>query len=215
MSFQTAKLSLTLTPFNVMHLRGITPPELLILRELHHKESNGSPIGADLQLEEGEALTIDEPEKAAEAEYFHGGSGRHVPAKEAIPAKTHVRTQREEIERLSKKYHCAIPHIPGSKNVFTETFGAGMNVGLPETFDVVCDKLVINRPLPVGEVIKPNFEADDLGKKSRADLVLDAAKLGIKVGQTESVHSIIGKIVVGRSDIGSAGSSDPNAPIGE
>lgn len=199
MSFQTAKLSLTTAPHNTIVLRGVTPPELFLLRELHHRESNGSPIGSDLQLEEGEAVTIDEPEKAAEPEYFHTGSGKGVPAKPFVPAVTHVRTQREEIERLRKKYHCGIPHIPGSKMVFNETFGAGSNVELPEKFSVVCDRLGLDNPIPFGQSPKVNFEVEDLGKKSRADLVLDAVALGIKVSQTDSIHSLIGKIVVTKS----------------
>ena len=99
MSFQLAKFSLTLHPASIQFMRDVTPPELMILQQLHFKESSGSPIGADLQLQSNTAVTVDVDEKPFEPEYFHSGTGKIVPAKPAIPAVTHTRTGNRQAEQ--------------------------------------------------------------------------------------------------------------------
>ena len=178
MSFQLCKFSLTLHPFNIMHMRGVTPPELVILRELHFKESNGSPIGADLQLEPGEAVTVEIEGKAEEPEYFHQGTGKTIAKKDAVPPVTHPRTNREEIERLKRKYIAKIPGKQDSKDVFTECFGSSPMVKLPETFDEVLPQIGLfdegtgkGLILPAdAEVAEEDDGGQDLGDKTRAEL---------------------------------------------
>ena len=202
MAFQTAKVTLTLHKDNVMVLYGITPPELMILRELHYKESAGTPIGDNLQLLPDPAVEIDQPGKAAEPEYFHTGTGKTVPDKDAIPPVTHVRTNREEVDRLKRKYIAPIPHTPGNTPVFVEIFGASPAVKLPETFDEVLPGLGLNPILPVDAVIEVNPEVNDLAGKLRSELVTEAVKLGLTVKQTDSKEQLIGAIIVAKSKIG-------------
>jgi hypothetical protein len=211
MSFQTAKFSLTLHKDHVTFLTGITPPQLMILASLHWKESQGTPIGADLQLEPGVALTVDQEGKAAEAGYFHQGSGRQVEPKEAVAPVTHVRTMREEAERLKKKYACTIPHTPGNTRVFTELFGSSPAVRLPETFDEVLEGLGLPGILPVdGKVDKQPDEVTDLAKLERHELVTKAIALKVKINQTDSKETIIGKILVAASEKPAGASEAPS-----
>ena len=202
MSFQTAKFSLTLHKDNVMHVRGITPPELLILRELHYKESAGTPIGPDLQLEPDEAVTVDQPSKGAEPEYFNSTAGKIIPAKEAVSAVTHVRTNREEVDRLKRKYIAKVPHNPESKGVFVDLFGPSPAVKLPEKFEDILEAIGIDAILPVEATIKENPEVNDLAGKLRHELVTEAVKLGLTVKQTDSKEQLIGAIIVAKSKIG-------------
>ena len=205
---QTCKFSLTLNPFNVMFVRGITPAELTILQQIHFKESSGSPIGEDLQLEPGEALTVDLEGKAAEPEYFHQGTGKTVPFKPAEPPVTHVRTNREELERLRKKYRCAIPHIPGSKNAVNEIYGTTPNVRLPETFDEVLSSMGLvdettGKPLilPADVSLPDNQEARDLEGKTRAELVQMAIPLKLTVRPSETKEALIAKIIKAQAPV--------------
>ena len=202
MSFQLAKFSLTLHPASIQFMRDVTPPELMILQQLHFKESSGSPIGADLQLQSNTAVTVDVDEKPFEPEYFHSGTGKIVPAKPVIPAVTHTRTNREEIARLSKKYKCPVPHNPGSKNVFIELFGSSPAVNLPQTFDEVLPSMnLIDEAtgkgliLPADVIVAADPMADDLNKLLRHELVTKAAALKLTVRQTDSKEMLIGKIV--------------------
>ena len=192
---QTCKFTLTLHPFHSVPMRGVTPAELVILRELHFKESNGSPIGDDLQLEAGEAQTVEVEEQASQAEYFHQGSGKTVPAKIAVPAQTHKRTDREEIDRLKRKYIAPIPHIKGSKPAFFQIFGESPMVRLPETIEEVLQQIGIAGILPPDAVIEDNPEAEELADLSRAELVTKAVKLGLTVKANDGKEAIISKII--------------------
>ena len=198
---QTAKLSLTLNPTNIQFIRGVTPAELVILHALHFKESNGSPIGDDLQLEDGEALTVEVPEKAQEPEYFHAGSGKVVPEKPFIPAVAHTRTDAEEAERLKKKYSAKPPHIKDAKPVFEHCFGTSLLVKFPQTFDEVLPALGLRSILPADSVTEASPMADELEKKTRSDLVAMALGLKLTVGQRDSKEAIIDAIVAAQNAV--------------
>jgi len=200
---QTCKFSLTLHPANIMHMRGVTPAELVILRELHFKESNGSPIGSDLQLEPGEALTIDDEGKAAQPGYFHQGSGKFVDPVEAVPPVTHKRTNREEIERLKRKYLAKIPGKKDSQGVFVDCFGASPMVQLPETFDEVLTQIgLFDEGTGKSLILPADAEVSDEGDggqglddKTRAEVVAIAVGLKLAVRPTDSKGVVIGKIL--------------------
>lgn len=199
---QTCKFSLTLHPANIMHLRGVTPAELLILHQLHFKESNGSPIGADLQLEPGEALTVDDEGKAAQPGYFHQGSGKFVDPVEAVPPVTHKRTQREEIERLKRKYVAKIPGKKDSAGAFVDCFGTSPMVQLYEKFEEVLERIGKRDEVTGDYLILPaevEFAEDDgnqkLADKTRSEIVAIALPLKIAVRPTDSKDTIIGKIL--------------------
>ena len=200
---QTCKFSLTLHAANIMQMRGVTPPELVILRELHFKESNGSPIGADLQLEPGEALTVEVPGKAAEPEYFHQGTGKTIPAKPAVPAVTHTRTNREEVERLRKRYVAKTPHNQTSKGVFIDCFGESPLVRLPQTFDEILPTIGLfdegtgkGLILPAdAEISEEDDGGQDLAKKTRPEIISMAVALKLAVRPTDSKEVIIAKIL--------------------
>lgn len=200
---QTCKFSLTLHAANIMHLRGVTPAELVILRELHFKESNGSPIGADLQLEPGEALTVDDEGKAAQPGYFHQGSGKFVDPVDAVPPVTHKRTNREEVERLKRKYIAKIPGKKDSRGVFIDTFGESPMVQLPETFDQVLPQIgLFDEGTGKGLILPADVEVSDeddggqdLDKKTRAEVVSIAVALKLAVRPTDSKGVIISKIL--------------------
>ena len=207
MPFQTAKFSLTLHKDHVVFKTGVTPPELAILRGLHYKEAQGSPIGDDLQLEEGFAQTVDREGKPEEGEYFIHGSGKVVPMKAAVPPETHDRTQEEEIERLTKKYATTMPHTPSNTLVFVELFGSPETATLPESFDAVVKRFKLPGILPVeakAEVM-PRSVAN-LVKLDRHELVTKAAELDIVVGAKDSKETIIGKIVMAQNP--------PSEPVG-
>lgn len=195
---QTAKFSLTLHPANVTYLRGVTPAELLILQQLHWKESQGTPIGDDLQLESGEAQTIEVEEKAAQSEYFHAGSGKIVPAKDFVPAVTHKRTQHEEAARLARKYTAKAPHIKDGKPIFVELFGNGPIYRLPETFEEILPGIGKQSILAADKVIETSIEADDLSKKTRAELVAEAIKLKLTVKQNATPDQLIVAILAAK-----------------
>ena len=198
---QTAKFSLTLNPTNIQYVRGITPPELVILHALHFKESNGSPIGDDLQLESGEALTVEVPEKAGESEYFHAGSGKIVPEKPFVAAVAHARTDAEEAERLKKKYSAKPPHVKDAKPVFEHCFGTSLLIKFPQTFEEVLPALGLRSILPADLVTVANPVADDLEKKSRSDLVAMALSLKLPVAQRDSKEAIIDAIVAAQKPV--------------
>ena len=125
---QIAKVLIVCSQQSKQFREGITPAEALLLRKLHFKESNGSPLE---QLEViGEARTIDVPFKRGEAAYFNQNAGRHIDATPATPEQSHPRTNAEEIARLKHKYTGIIE----GKSAFEATFGNGAMLRLPETF---------------------------------------------------------------------------------
>lgn len=192
---QTCKFTLTLNPASSIHLRGVTPAELVCLRELHFKESAGSPIGADLQLEPGEALTVDMEGKAAEPEYFHQGSGKMVPEKEAAQPVTHKRTDKEEIERLRRKYNSKPPHVKNAAVVFEHCFGTGSMVRIPQSFDEVLERIGIDQILPENHEFVDTESVAGLAKLSRFELVNQAVNLKLKVKPSDSKEQIAANIL--------------------
>jgi hypothetical protein len=201
---QTCKFTLTLNPASSIHLRGVTPAELVCLHALHFKESAGSPIGADLQLEPGEALTVDVPGKAGEGEYFHTGTGKQVLAKEPIPAITHARTDKEEIERLKRKYNSKPPHIKNAPVVFEHAFGAGSMVRIPHTFDEVLERLGIGSILPEDHEFVDTASVAGLLKLSRFELANEALTLKLKVKPSDSKEQIVANILDARAKLEAA-----------
>jgi len=192
---QTAKFTLTLHPFHSVPLRGVTPAELVVLRELHFKESQGTPIGPDLQLEPGEAVTVEQEGRAGEPEYFNQQSGKVVPAKPEVPPVTHKRTDQEEIARLKRKYVAPIPHIKGSKPAFAQTFGESAMVALPQTFDEVLERLGLPGILPDNAETIDTTSVDGLVKLSRFELVQRAVDLKLRVKSTDQKNEIAAAIL--------------------
>lgn len=198
---QIANGLVILSPENQQFKYGVTPAEALILYRLHKVYANGTPLG-DFFIQPGEALTVDAEGKPAEEEYFNQVTGRHVPAKPAVPAVTHKRTQAEEIARLKKKYTGNITEGGQNVTAFVATFGSGMVISLPETF------AEIERAIggtPEHPLFKQDHEqarttaltarANELASRLRADLCDLAIGLKLKVHAQDAKESIIAAII--------------------
>ena len=125
---------------------GITPAEVLVLTQIHSPgvDRGQYPVIVDAVLNDGEAVTIETPSVAAEEEQ-HLLGGKVIPAKEAVPAKTHTRTDAEEYDRLKAKYHQTVDGDP-KKTVVSQLFNA-LNPSLPKTFGDI-GLTVAETPLP-------------------------------------------------------------------
>jgi len=172
---------------------GVTPPEVLILHMMHFKESNGSPL-KDFVVLPGEAVTVDFDGKIAEPEYFHQGTGKTIPAKPAVPAVTHKRTNREEIERLKRKYTGNIER----KTAFAAAFGDAKVITLPDTFEEIVELVGISFPKAKAESLNPS-EAElhraELAALKRPELVKIALSFKLQVSPKDSVEAIVDAII--------------------
>lgn len=92
-------------------LKGITPAELLIIAEMHTKRAGKHPI---------HGLTPDS-DPAQTVELDNDGN--------PLPEQTHVRTDREEADRLRNKYG-----HNSEKKYWFDTLYPGQSPKLPESF---------------------------------------------------------------------------------
>jgi hypothetical protein len=195
---ELAKGTVILSPENKQSKEGMTPGEVLILHRLHFRNANGSPLGGDWKVY-GTALTVDVPAKAGEPEWFNQQSGKVVPATPAIPAKTHKRTNREEVERLRRKYTGTVKDDAGRNiPVFQAVFGTASNVQLPQTFDEIEDAVGQSFPQLSAEVValsEADHERAALLKQRRPELVRLAIEHKLKVDVEDDNSAIVDAIL--------------------
>jgi hypothetical protein len=192
-NMQIANGIVVLTPENQQPVRGVTPPEVLILHRLHFKESNGSPL-KDFVIQPGEAVMVEVPERAAEEEYFNQNSGKMVAARPAVPAKTHPRTPGEEAQRLKRKYSGVIE----GKTAFEATFGSASVINLPKTFADIEDIVGITFSKSTDEAAEPSHADnrwEELISKSRTELVEIAIGLKLKTDPADGKETIVDAII--------------------
>lgn len=132
---QTINCGLKLNEYHTGTSEGVTPAEVLVLTAIHSPgvDRGVFPVIVDPVLS-ADAITIDEPAQPAE-EASVLNNGKKIPAKEAVEAVTHARTQIEEYERLKRKYTQTLEGDP-KKHVVTQLF-PGANPSLPETFEEI------------------------------------------------------------------------------
>ncbi|MDE2098692.1 MAG: hypothetical protein KGL39_15670 [Patescibacteria group bacterium] len=195
---QIANGTVILSPENQQVKYGITPAEALILYKLHRVYANGTPLG-DLTIQPGEAVTIEAEGKPAEEAYFNQHTGRHVEAKPAVPAKTHKRTQAEEIARLKRKYTGNITEDGVSRTAFIATFGSSIGVRLPETFaeiEEVTGHVFHEAGHQAAEPTEAATRRLELMGKMRADLaILAVDDYRLKVHKDDSKEAIVNGIL--------------------
>jgi hypothetical protein len=193
---QIANGTVILSPENHQYKHGITPAEALLLKELHFQYSNGTPLGPDFVIQKGEALTVEQEGKPAEEEYFNQNTGKHVPAKPAVPAKTHPRTNAEEVERLRKKYTGNITKNGVSLPAFQAVFGMSRTVKLPETFAEIEEACGIQfHESEIPGHTEDKQRAFDLSKRTRPELCEMALALKLKIAAGDSKDFIIASII--------------------
>lgn len=192
---QIANGTLILCPENHKPVYGITPAEAVILFKMHFQNANGSPLG-DFFIQEGEAVTIEVPEKSAEPAYFNQASGKHVDAVDAIPAKTHKRTNAEEITRLKKKYTGIVTENGIAMPAFAAAFGSAASVKLPETFaELEIGYIFKDKAEPSAFEVGQKTRAQELGGKVRVALCEIATALNVKVHSQDTKEQIINAIL--------------------
>jgi len=199
---EIAKGSVRLSVENVQWKQGITPAEALILHRLHFKNANGSPLGNDFKVY-GHAVTVDEPAKAGEPEWFNQHSGKVVPARPPVPEVSHKRTQREEISRLKRKYTGSVKEGGRTLPVFEAVFGTASTVRLPETFDEIED--AVGQEFPPLQDETPALTEEDhyrieLAGKGRAEIVKTALEHKLKVDPADESATIVAAIMEARAD---------------
>jgi hypothetical protein len=192
---QTANGIVILSPEHHQHKTGVTPAEVLLLHKMHFQYSNGSPL-KDFFIQKGEAITVDQEGKPAEEAYFNQHTGRNVPAKSAVPAVTHTRTNLEEVARLKKKYTGVIDGKPA----FEAVFGSTSALKLPQTFEEIAEQVGIEfheQPAEGDAVAKRevNQRKDDLLRLSRPDVSAIANSHKIKVHAEDTKETIVVKII--------------------
>lgn len=198
-SFQTANGIVILSPENHQHKTGLTPPEVLILHNLHREYANGSPLG-DFFVQKGEAVTIDEPGKAAEEEYYNPSTGKTVPAKPAVAPKSHPRTNAEEVARLKRKYTGNITVGGVATPAFIAVFGSALTVKLPTTFAEIEEAVGItfHEQPAAGDALvtrEINERKDSLLKLTRPDVAAISVGMKIKVHAQDTKETIVMRIV--------------------
>ena len=198
---QIANGILVLSPENVQHVRGVTPAEVLILHAMHFQYAKGTPLG-DFYIQEGVAETVDVEGKPATEEEYNPGTGKTIPARAAIPAKTHKRTNAEECARLRRKYTGNISKNGQSKPAFEAVFGGNPVVKLPETFDEIGEFVGHTEEQPIFKSLDAAPKDDLIRTRrqalialGRADVVTLAISKKLKVHAGDSVEEIVGAII--------------------
>lgn len=185
-------------PHSIDVKRELTPAEVLLLATIHHKNSQGSPLGDDWAVT-GEAITVEVPSIPAEDESFNPQTGKTTPAKPAVPAKTHKRTNAEEVARLRKKYVNARVRLENGTEAeaFSSVF-PGIMPKLPQTFDEIEEAVGKQFP-PLSDAPKPISDAKAyrtlLLDKPRHALVTMALKLKLKIEVADDNTTIVDKII--------------------
>ncbi|MEI6195400.1 MAG: hypothetical protein WCS42_13830 [Verrucomicrobiota bacterium] len=189
---QIANGTVILSPENHQFKYGLTPAEALILFKLHFQNSNGTPLG-DLFIQDGEALTVDAEAKPGEEAYFNQNAGKHIEAKAAVPAVTHVRTQAEEVERLKRRY----TGIISGKPAFEAVFGSTLGVRLPDTFADIAGIVGKHFHKQTEEVAHSaeKLRTLALSAKTRPELCEVAISHKLKIHATDSKDYVIAAII--------------------
>lgn len=198
---QIANGLVILSPENQQFKYGITPGEALVLYRLHKVYANGTPLG-DFFIQPGEAVTVETEGRPAEEEYFNPVTGKTVPAKPAVPAVTHPRTQAEEIARLKRKYTGNLTEGGQTHTAFAATFGTGANVRLPETFAEIEEMIGGTREHPIfqsdaaqARMTARAARAHELASRLRSDLCDLAIGLKLKVHSQDTKECLIAAIL--------------------
>lgn len=185
---------------NQIAVRDVTPAEVLILSAMHFKESNGSPL-KDFTVQPGEALTVDFEEKLPQPGYFNVNIGKQIPDVPGVPARTHKRTNAEEIARLKKKYTGTIRLDDGSnKPGFEAVFGSNRIITLPQTFAEIAEIVGIEFPKASDSDDSGPTEAqmrrEELMGMKRHELAEIAIKEHkLKVAPSDTVEAIVDAII--------------------
>ena len=119
---------------------GVTPAEALVLNAIHYPGVNDNAEKPQFPVivspvADGVALTEDSPSVPAEEQRLNPLTGKVIPAVPAIPAKTHERTDAEELARLKRKYTQTLDGDP-KKHIVTQLF-PGIAPKLPATFEEI------------------------------------------------------------------------------
>jgi len=133
----TIKCGLKLNEYHTGVDVGITPAEALVLNAIHYPGVNDNSEKPQFPViispvADGVALTEDQPSVPAEEQKLNPLTGKLVPAVAAIPAKTHERTDAEELARLKRRYTQTLDGDP-KKHIVTQLF-PGISPKLPATF---------------------------------------------------------------------------------
>jgi hypothetical protein len=152
---QIAKGFITITPDNKQFRYDITPAEAMVLHKLHFKNSNGSPL-SDLVIT-GEATTVETPFRRGEPAWVNPITGTVTPAVNDVLEKSHKRTNKEEAERLRRKYTGMVKSGNATVSVFLAVFGDVAMPKLPATFSEIVEVL--------GETVVTGDEREKSGKK--------------------------------------------------
>ena len=132
---QTINCGLKLNEYHTGVATGVTPAEALVITAIHSPGVDAGQFPAIVSpVLAGEAVTVDSPAVPAEEEQ-HLLGGRVIPAKDAIPAKTHPRTDAEELARLKNRYTQTLEGDP-KKHVVSQLF-PGIAPKLPATFEEI------------------------------------------------------------------------------
>lgn len=195
---EIAQGSIRRNPHSIDFKRDLTPAEVLLLATIHHKNAQGSPLGDDWAVY-GEAITVESPSKPAEDKTFNSVTGETTEARPAVPAKTHKRTNAEEVARLRKKFANARVRLDNGSEA--EAFSAvfpGVMPKLPQTFDEIEDAVGKQFP-PLSAPDKVDSEAvayrNLLLAKPRHALVTMALKLKLKVEVADDNTTIVDRII--------------------
>lgn len=196
---EIAKGTVRRNPHNSDVKYNLTPAEVMLLHAIHFKNAQGSPLGDDFAVY-GEAVTIEYPSKPAEDETFNGITGHRTPGTPAVPAKTHKRTNSEEVARLKKKFANVRVLLDSGADVeaFGSVFGTAIMPKLPQTFDEIEDVVGIKFPqLSAAPVVDSEATAyrNTLLAKPRHAIVQLALDAKIHVCVTDDNASIVDKII--------------------
>lgn len=195
---QIAQGSIRRNPHSIDFKRNLTPAEVVLLATIHHKNAQGSPLGDDWAVV-GEAVTVESQSKPAEDATFNPITGVTMPAKDAVPAKTHKRTNSEEVARLKKRYANARIRLENGTDVAAfESVFPGIMPKLPQTFDEIED--AVGRVFPPLSA-PPAMDSEEqayrkilLGKPRHA-LVTMALNLKLKVEIADDNSTIVDRII--------------------
>lgn len=202
---EIAQGSIRRNPHSVNVKRDLTPAEVLILHAVHFKNAQGSPLGADFAVY-GEAITVDVPAKPAEDATFNQITGHRTEAAPAVPAKTHRRTNAEEVARLKKVYaNARVRQDDGSDlGAFVAIFGSSLMPKLPQTFDEIEEAVGITFP-PLSEAKPAESEAAAyraaLLVKPRHEIVKLALEAKLQVGVADDNATIVDRLIAASAPV--------------
>jgi hypothetical protein len=190
-------------PHSTIQKRDVTPAEVLLLATIHHKNAQGSPLGDDWAVT-GEAVTVESPSKPAEDATFNPITGVTLPARPAVAAKIHKRTNAEEVARLKKIYANARIRLDNGTDAeaFPSVF-PGVMPKLPQTFDDIEEAVGMKFP-PLSAPAKVDSEAvayrNALLAKPRHAIVTLALQNKILVSVSDDNTTIVDKIIAAESE---------------